>query len=215
MNRRRTARIASTLRLYSWDELWGYGKTLPIEEWATYTRFRLLVASCPWRPWLRLKKDAGFSDTAIARYLGVSVELWQKTKARLIRDRKITVWKDNIIYAYFFRKAFDKAFLPLYYDGNIIKERQDENFKVREEIVAHLNKVTGRHYTTSAVSTLKSIDARIKEGASVDDFKKVIEVRWAALQEDLVMRELYMKPMALFSKPNFTRALAVADKEKG
>lgn len=203
----RALKNASCLRLYTYEELWGHGKPMPLEEWAVYVRLRLLVAACPWRPWLRLNREHGLSDRAIASQMRVPLELWQKTKKKLEESKRIMVWKDNMIYVYFFKKAFDVNFLPSYYGGNVLHEKRTDDFKVRESIIEHLNKVTGKHYTTEAVSTLRFIDYLLRVGYGVDDFKKVIDRWWDMCKESPELAHLYMKPRALFTKPNFFRTL--------
>lgn len=47
------------------------------------------------------------------------------------------------------------------------------------EIVEYLNQKTGKHFTTRSVATKKKINARWNEGHSLDEFKKVIDVKSA------------------------------------
>lgn len=47
------------------------------------------------------------------------------------------------------------------------------------EIIEYLNQKTGKHFTTRSVATKKKINARWNEGHSIDEFKKVIDVKSA------------------------------------
>lgn len=64
------------------------------------------------------------------------------------------------------------------------------------EIIDYLNKKTGKKFSNSTASTRKSINARINEGFTVDEFKKVIDVKtkdW--LNTDM---NKYLRPATLF-----------------
>ncbi len=65
------------------------------------------------------------------------------------------------------------------------------------EIIAYLNKVCGTRYRANVPDTLKHINARLSEGFTVDDFKRVIDrkyVDWKGTEY-----EKFMRPLTLFS----------------
>ena len=65
------------------------------------------------------------------------------------------------------------------------------------EIIAYLNKVCGTRYRANVPDTLKHINARLSEGFTVDDFKRVIDrkyVDWKGTDY-----EKFMRPLTLFS----------------
>lgn len=66
-----------------------------------------------------------------------------------------------------------------------------------EEITAYLNKRTGKNYKAKAYETYKPIQARLREGFSVDDFKKVIDNKCADWKGDAKM-DKYLRPQTLF-----------------
>lgn len=63
------------------------------------------------------------------------------------------------------------------------------------EIVDYLNKVTGKRFTTRAKNTQKHIRARLREGRSVEDFKKVIDNK---SKDTWFVDNNYMTPETLF-----------------
>lgn len=66
-----------------------------------------------------------------------------------------------------------------------------------EDIVYYLNKSTGKSYKTTSVATKRHIKARLKEGFTVDDFKKVIDTKVAEWGNDQKMCQ-YLRPETLF-----------------
>ena len=65
------------------------------------------------------------------------------------------------------------------------------------EIVKYLNMKTGKRFDPSTKNTRKSINARIKEGRTFEDFKKVIDVKVAKWKDDAKMCD-YLRPDTLF-----------------
>lgn len=69
------------------------------------------------------------------------------------------------------------------------------------EIVEFLNKTTISFYRPNSVSTIKVIKARLKEGYSIEDFKKVIARKaeeWTGTKW-----EKFLRPKTLFAGDNF------------
>lgn len=71
----------------------------------------------------------------------------------------------------------------------------NENEKV--EIVSYLNSVLGTKYDYRTNKTSKAINARLKEGYSVADFKSVIDDKFAKWGNDEKMKD-YLRPETLF-----------------
>lgn len=63
------------------------------------------------------------------------------------------------------------------------------------EIVAYLNGVTGSHYKPTTPKTQKQIKARMREGFTVADFKKVIDTK---NQDEWFVTGGFMRPETLF-----------------
>lgn len=79
------------------------------------------------------------------------------------------------------------------------------NSKISETI-AYLNKCTGSKFSEKTSETIKHINARLTEGHTAADLKRVIDNRVKAWSEDEKMRE-YLRPSTLFSPTNFENYL--------
>lgn len=66
-----------------------------------------------------------------------------------------------------------------------------------KEIISYLNLKTGRSYKATSKSTKEHINARLAEGFTVDDFKRVIDHKTAQWINDPKMSE-YLRPETLF-----------------
>ena len=106
-----------------------------------------------------------------------------------------------------------------YTDIDINKEKKidiDNNAGIRMEIIDYLNTKTGKHFNAKAASNAKLIDARLKEGRTVDDFKRVIDNKvsdWKDTEQDQ-----YLRPETLFNASHFESYLnqrTVKPKQKG
>lgn len=64
------------------------------------------------------------------------------------------------------------------------------------EIVEYLNEKTGKNFRATAEKTQKHINARLREGYTVDDFKKVIENKVSEWKGTNM--EQYLRPETLF-----------------
>lgn len=74
-------------------------------------------------------------------------------------------------------------------NNNILSDSADE-------IVRYLNEKLGTRYRSNSKDTKKHINARLKEGYTVDDFKRVIDNKVAEWQGTKM--EEYLRPMTLF-----------------
>lgn len=71
----------------------------------------------------------------------------------------------------------------------------------RIEIIKYLNEKANKEYRHSSKANARLIDARLKEGYSVDDFKKVIDTKTAEWKGTDM--EQYLRPETLFSASKF------------
>lgn len=67
-----------------------------------------------------------------------------------------------------------------------------------KEIINYLNQQAGTSYRASSKATQHFINARINENFTVDDFKKVIDIKVANWKDDPKMSQ-YLRPQTLFS----------------
>lgn len=74
---------------------------------------------------------------------------------------------------------------------------------LRFQIIEHLNKITGAKYKTNTPATVRCINARLKEGFTLKDFKYVIEIKWDEWKGKFTKEgkncEDWMRPITLFS----------------
>ena len=71
----------------------------------------------------------------------------------------------------------------------------------RTEIISYLNQKTGKDFRHNTKATVKLIEARLNDGYSVDDFKKVIDnkcAEWLGTEQ-----EQYLRPETLFAPSHF------------
>jgi uncharacterized phage protein (TIGR02220 family) len=77
-----------------------------------------------------------------------------------------------------------------------IKNNKDI-LSVLSEVISYLNEKAGTKYRTQVLKTKSLIQARVKEGFEVDDFKSVIDTKVAEWKSDEKMSK-YLRPETLF-----------------
>ena len=81
-------------------------------------------------------------------------------------------------------------------DNNIVENSEKHDMKVITEIVDYLNEKAHKNYRSNNKTTIRHINARLKEGRTLSDFKQVIDNRCATwLGTDM---EQYLRPETLF-----------------
>lgn len=84
----------------------------------------------------------------------------------------------------------------------ISKENNKEKLNLANEIIAYLNLKTSKKFKSTNKETLKHINGRLSEGATLDDFKKVIDIKCSQWLGDPKMEE-YLRPSTLFAPSKF------------
>lgn len=80
-----------------------------------------------------------------------------------------------------------------------------ENDHLIDEVIKYLNLKTGKHLKTTTKNYRRSISARIKEGATPEQIKYVIDVKCAEwLGTEM---EKHLNPITLFREGNFDKYL--------
>lgn len=74
------------------------------------------------------------------------------------------------------------------------------------EVVAYLNEVAGTNYRPTAKKTSELITARLREGYTVDDFRRVIDVKAAQWKNDPKWSG-FLRPSTLFAPSHFDEYL--------
>lgn len=82
-------------------------------------------------------------------------------------------------------------------DNNINNIYCPENVRACKEIVAYLNQRVGKNFKANTKGTQRLINARLKEGYTVSDFKRVIDMKAAQWQGTEM--DKYLQPSTLFS----------------
>ena len=81
-------------------------------------------------------------------------------------------------------------------NNNIVENSEKCDIKVITEIVDYLNEKAHTNYRSNSKTTVRHINARLKEGRTLSDFKQVIDNRCATwLGTDM---EQYLRPETLF-----------------
>ena len=114
---------------------------------------------------------------------GDDVELGIPVGIPLVSTGKDSIGKDSI----------DKDILS----GKPDPEPREFTTSPVKEIVQYLNLKTGSHFKTSTPKTKTLINARLKEGFTVDDFKVVIDKKFVEWGSDSKMAQ-YLRPETLF-----------------
>lgn len=90
--------------------------------------------------------------------------------------------------------------------------KQKTNVKLIEDIITYFNSVCGSSFKSTAKSAISCINARIKEGATYEDFIKVIDYKYSEWGLNPVrfstgqMSDTYLRPSTLFG-PKFDEYL--------
>lgn len=89
-------------------------------------------------------------------------------------------------------------------NNNILSSNLDDTKGKAVEIIDYLNEKAGKRFSHKTKETAKHINARLKDGYTVDDFKRVIDNRVMKWARDKKMKE-YIRPDTLFTPTNFEK----------
>ena len=92
------------------------------------------------------------------------------------------------------------------------KENKD-NKEIINRIVAYLNEKTGKNFKPSTDDTVKKINARLSEGYTEEEFKRVIDIKVKEWIKDPKMSK-YLCPETLFRPSRFEKYLNEAPVEQ-
>ena len=81
-------------------------------------------------------------------------------------------------------------------NDNKEKEKDKQRIETIKEIIEYMNNKTGSKYKPSTKTTKDSINARLNEGFTIDDFKSVIDKQYAKWHN--TEWEQYLRPQTLF-----------------
>ena len=80
--------------------------------------------------------------------------------------------------------------------NNTLSCKQDRTDNITKEVIDHLNEVAGTSYKASTSKTKTLIQARLKEGFSLDDFYRVIDKKCREWSNTEMAK--YLRPETLF-----------------
>lgn len=80
-------------------------------------------------------------------------------------------------------------------DTEVINIKTESN--IYKDIITYLNEKSGKRYSYKNAQTKKYINARVKEGYDINDFKKVIDIKCIKWINSSM--EDYLRPQTLFS----------------
>jgi uncharacterized phage protein (TIGR02220 family) len=81
-------------------------------------------------------------------------------------------------------------------NNKVNNNKNNNNKEIYIAVIDHLNSVTGQHFRSSTKATQQHINARIAEGFTVEDFKRVVDNMWTSWRG--TEWEQYMRPSTLF-----------------
>ncbi len=80
--------------------------------------------------------------------------------------------------------------------NNIVIDNLLNNKEIYIAVIDYLNSIAGTHYRANSKATQQHINARLAEGFTVEDFKRVVDNMWIAWKS--TEWEQYMRPSTLF-----------------
>lgn len=101
------------------------------------------------------------------------------------------------IFEYPIKENFNTPIKENFKDNNINKNNTSlNNILYIGQVIDYLNEKTGSNYRASSKANQRHIQARLNEGYTIDDFKKVIDNKCASWQG--TEYEQYLRPETLF-----------------
>lgn len=99
-----------------------------------------------------------------------------------------------------------KLHKPITKEIKSIKKDNVENNLDVVSVIDYLNKKTGRSFKASSSATQRFINARYREGHTLDDFKRVIDIKVKEWLKDDYWNK-FLRPSTLFTPKNFENYL--------
>ena len=133
----------------------------------------------------RVKNSTDEAQEVVQKLHGGSAKIAQEVVQKL-HEGSAKIAPNNILY-----NIVDNIV-----DNNIVENAEKHDMKVITEIVDYLNEKAHKNYRSNNKTTIRHVNARLKEGRTLSDFKQVIDNRCATwLGTDM---EQYLRPSTLF-----------------
>lgn len=78
----------------------------------------------------------------------------------------------------------------------------EQSSQIAQQVISYLNERTGKNFSPETAMTLKFISGRLSDGHTLEDFKKVIDIKveeWGSNEE----MSKYLRPTTLFAPSKF------------
>lgn len=96
------------------------------------------------------------------------------------------------------KPKLNQSLTKVYLEENSIEENSiEENIYIVEQIIDYLNIKTGKNFKKNTEKTKRCINARLHEGFTLDNFKKVIDIKTSEWLNDSKMSK-FLRPETLF-----------------
>ncbi|HFI0041767.1 TPA: conserved phage C-terminal domain-containing protein [Streptococcus suis] len=154
-----------------------------------------------------------FTNNEFCEELGCSEKTVTKTKkelreARLLHEERQGLNKPNRLYI--MGPVVEREKLPSRTVETTVQEEQKvqtiktdniktditNNIDIVSEVIVYLNQVAGTRFTAGSQATQKHINARLKEGYTLEDFKQVIDTKTSEWQGTEFAK--FLRPVTLF-----------------
>lgn len=151
--------------------------------------------------------DGGYFIVNYEKYRGFTPQEGDPNSSGALRTRR---WRE--------RKIQSVTGSPVVTDGDVTgvtSASASSSASVIKEILEYLNAKAGKNFNPSSSDTIKHISARIAEGRTLDDFKKVIDIKVAkwkgrtwpdtrpGREGEIVNGDDLLRPSTLFRAGNF------------
>lgn len=131
-------------------------------------------------------------NATVVKYLEFLEEfLKERTK-----ENNNTVNDNEYVYVRFVNESYNES----------STNRQPKNESICKEVIEYLNEQADKKFNWKSKQAQKYINARLNEGYSIDDFKKVIDTKVAEWKNDEKMNR-YLQPSTLFAPSHFDEYL--------
>ncbi|MDD5013821.1 MAG: conserved phage C-terminal domain-containing protein [Atribacterota bacterium] len=130
--------------------------------------------------------------------VGGSPDLIQKSINNNYEEFNTPLWNEFIEKYPEKSKGFKRVDKPFVKDSI---EIDNSNRNIIEEIISYLNSKAKKNFRSTSAIAIKNITARLNEKYTIDDFKKVIDIKcshWLEHKKDEPDMSIYLSPDTLF-----------------
>jgi uncharacterized phage protein (TIGR02220 family) len=186
---------------------------LDAEERAFYFALYALCASSPLQPLVCRDALTGYTPAQLGDITRARPGVVKTALAKLQIEGKVEIDSANVILITDWPRHGGKYFINRKYrDGEARiwsmreelakKQKEAEKRVVYKEVITHLNWKLKAKFRISSEAQFHHVSARMDEGASLEDFKHVIDVKFEQWYNHPTMAR-YLRPATLFNSETF------------